>query len=51
MALFMEILKIYLERTTADKVLRDKTFNIAKGPRFGINVYKFFEKKISITNK
>ena len=41
MALFMEILKIYLERTTADKVLRDKAFNIAKDPRFGINADLF----------
>ena len=41
MALFIEILKIFLERTTADKVLRDKAFNIAKDPRFGINADLF----------
>ena len=41
MALFIKILKIYLERTTADKVLRDKAFNIAKDPRFGFNADLF----------
>ena len=41
MALFIEILKIYLERATADKVLRDKAFNITKDPRFGINADLF----------
>ena len=39
-------------RTTADKVLRDKTFNIAKDPKYdgyqhaiALMVYKFFDKK------
>ena len=41
-------------RTAADKVLRDKAFNIAKNPKYdgyqgGIAsmVYKFFDKKTS----
>ena len=40
------------ERTTSDKVLRDKAFNIAKNPKYGgyqrglaSMVYKFFDKK------
>ena len=40
-------------RTAADKVLRDKTFNIAKNPKddgyqcwLAAVVYKFFDKKI-----
>ena len=40
-------------RTTADKVLRDKAFNIAKDPKYdgyqrglASMVYKFFDKKI-----
>ena len=41
MTLFLEILKIYFERTTADKVLPDKAFNIAKDSRFGINADLF----------
>ena len=41
MTLFLEILKIYFERATADKVLPDKAFNIAKDPRFGINADLF----------
>ena len=39
-------------RTAADKVLRDKAFNIAKNPKYdgyqrglGYIVYKFFDKK------
>ena len=38
-------------RTVAEKVLRDKAFNIAKNPRYGYQrglvsmVYKFFGKK------
>ena len=39
-------------RTTADKVLRDKAFNMAKNPKYvgyqrdlASMVYKFFEKK------
>ena len=53
-------------RTIADKVLRDKAFNIAKNPKYngyqrelGLVVSKFFDKKTSggtvknviITNK
>ena len=41
-------------RATADKVLRDKAFNIAKSPKYdgyqrglGSMVYKFFDKKTS----
>ena len=41
-------------RTASDKKLRDKTFNIAKNPKyygyqrgFGSMVYKFFDKKSS----
>ena len=41
-------------RTAADKVLRDKAFNIAKDPKYegyqrglASMVYKFFEKKIA----
>ena len=41
------------KRTAADKVLRDKAFNIAKNPKydgyqrgFASMVYKFFDKKI-----
>ena len=41
MTLFLEILKIYFERATADKVLPDKAFNINKDPRFGINADLF----------
>ena len=40
-------------RTFSDKVLRDKTFNIAKNPKYDGNqrgiasmVYKFFDKKL-----
>ena len=39
-------------RTASDKILRDKTFNIAKNPKYdgyqrGLSsmVYKFFDKK------
>ena len=46
-------------RTAADKLLRDKAFNIAKNPKYdeyqrgsGSMVYKFFDKKTaSLTNK
>ena len=47
----MEILKISTRRTASDKVLRDKTFNISKNPKYGYQrglasmVYKFFHKK------
>ena len=39
-------------RTASDKVIRDKAFNIAKGPKYdgyqtslALMVYKFFDKK------
>ena len=45
-------------RTAADKVLRDKTFNIAKNPKYdeyegglASMVYKFFDKKNRFTCK
>ena len=46
-------------RTTSDKVLRDKAFNIAKNPKYdgyqrglASMVYKFFDKKTtSLTDK
>ena len=40
-------------RTASDKILLDKTFNIAKNPKYGYQcgfasvVYKFFDKKTS----
>ena len=41
-------------RTTSDKVLRDKAFNVAKSPKYdgyqhglALMVYKFFDKKTS----
>ena len=41
-------------RTVADKILRDKAFNIAKDPKYegyqrglASTVYKFFDKKIA----
>ena len=44
--------KVAAKRTAADKVLRDKTFNIAKDPKYdgyqrglASMVYKFFNKK------
>ena len=43
----MKIQRI-LRRTAAKKVLRDKTFNIAKNPKDGylaLMVYNFFDKK------
>ena len=50
-----------MKRTQSDKVLRDKTFNIASDPKYdgyqrglASMVYKFFDKKSSgsgITNK
>ena len=43
------------KRTAADKVLRDKTFNIAKGPKYdeyqrglASMVYTFFDKKLQV---
>ena len=51
------------KRTAADKVLRDKTFNIAKNPKYdgyqrglATMVYKFFDKKtkgtgVTLANK
>ena len=59
----MEILKILKRRTAADKALRDKTFNIAKNPKYdgyqrglASMVYKFFDKKtkgsgVTLANK
>ena len=48
----MEILKILQKRTAADKILRNKAFNIAKDPKYdgyqgglASMVYKFFDKK------
>ena len=47
----MDILKIKKKRTAADKVLRDKAFNIAKDPKYGYQrglasmFYNFFYKK------
>ena len=48
----MEFLKIKKKRAAADKVLRDKTFNIAKNPKYdgyqrklASMVYKFFDRK------
>ena len=46
-------------RTASDKILRDKTFNIAKNPKYDGDqrglasmVYKFFDKKsASLTDK
>ena len=45
-------LKDFKKRTVADKVLREKAFNIAKNPKYdgyhrGLDsmVYKFFDKK------
>ena len=47
----MEILKIKKTRTTSDKILRDKAFNIDKNPKYdgyqrGLSsmVYQFFDK-------
>ena len=44
--------KDFKKRTAADKVLRDKAFNIAKNPKYdryqrglASMVYKFFDKK------
>ena len=48
----MEILTIFKKRIAADKVLRDKAFNIAKNPKYdgyqrglASMVYTFFDKK------
>ena len=48
----MEFLKIKKKRAAADKVLRDKAFNIAKNPKYDgyqrklvSMVYKFFDRK------
>ena len=45
--------KDWSRRTSADKVLRDKAFNIAKGPKYdgyqrelASIVYKLFDKKL-----
>ena len=49
-----EVFKDLHRRTAADKVLRDKAFNIAKNPKYdryqrglASAVYKFFDKKTS----
>ena len=49
-----EDFKDLANRTASDKVLRDKTFNIAKNPKYdeyqrrlAFMVYKFFDKKTS----
>ena len=59
----MEILKILKKRTAADKVLRDKAFNIAKNPKYDAYqrglasmVYKIFDRKtkgsgVTLANK
>ena len=51
----MGILKDLLRRTTSDKVLRDKTFDIAKYPEFDEYkkyfapvIYKFFDVQINL---
>ena len=48
----MEVLKILKKRTAADKVLKNKAFNIAKDPKYdryqrglASMVYKFFDQK------
>ena len=48
----MEILRIYLQKTAADKVLRDKAFNIAKNLKYdgyqrslASMIYTFFDKR------
>ena len=59
----MEILKILKKRTAADKVLRDKAFNIAENPKYDAYqrglasmVYKIFDRKtkgsgVTLANK
>ena len=49
-----EDFKDLARRTASDKVIRDKAFNIAKGPKYdgyqtslALMVYKFFDKKTS----
>ena len=53
-----EDFKDLAKRTAADKVLRDKAFNIAKNPKYdgyqrGLApiVYKFFDKKTASSGK
>ena len=48
---FVKILKILIEKTITENVLRDKAFNIAKNPKYdgykrGLvsMVYKYFDK-------
>ena len=50
--------KNLLRRTTSDRVLRDKIFNIAKDPKYdgyecGLNsmFYKFFYKSLLLTQE
>ena len=52
-----EDLKYFPRKTVSDKVLRDKTFNIAKNPKYNgyqrilaLMVHKFFDKKSSSAN-
>ena len=54
----MEILRIYLQKTAADKVLRDKAFNIAKNLKYdgyqrslASMICTFFDKRNLDTNK
>ena len=56
MTWLMEILKDLTRRTASDKILRDKSFNTAKSPKYdgyqrdlAPMVYKFFDKKISVS--
>ena len=49
----MDNFKNVAKRTAADKVLRDKAFNVAKDPKYdryqrglASMVYKFFDKRI-----
>ena len=51
MTLLMRIIKNLINRTKADKVLRDKAYNIASNPKYdgyqrglASMVYKFFDK-------
>ena len=55
----MEILRVYLQKTAADKVLSDKAFNIAKNLKYdgyqrslASMIYTFFDKRnLDDTNK
>ena len=50
--LFMQIIKDLINRTKADKVLKDKAYNVASNPEYdgyqrglASTVYKFFDRK------